>query len=170
MTSLTIDPPDGVRILRAGKHDVARVQSLLHALDRHLMEAGPDMFVPNPGGSRDEARLEGILDSSDAAIFLAVSGDEAVGLAVFVGRSIPAVCAPEARRIVDLDMLVVRERWRHQSITHSLIAAGRQFARALGAQAMTVGVQALNVPALRCYEAAGFSPVMHRLEAPIEAA
>lgn len=67
------------------------------------------------------------------------------------------------RRAVEVDNLVVRERWRGRGIGRGLMAASLAWARGQQASHLEVSVHDFNEAARRFYAAAGFALSIHRL-------
>ena len=67
------------------------------------------------------------------------------------------------RRVIEIDVVVVRADVHGQGIGRALIDAALAWARTRGAEAVEISVHAFNESALKAYAAAGFEMSVHRL-------
>lgn len=102
-----------------------------------------------------EARLGRIVNAEDAACFVAVVAGEPIGFAS--GRLEPsnAFCLVAGAQ---LGSLFVRPGHRGHGVGELLVDAFLKWARANGAERVTVSAFARNEGGLRFYERAGFEP------------
>ena len=94
---------------------------------------------------------------------VAEDGGEVVGLALLLTRPPSPFAGAVARKVIELDNLVVRAGRRGGSIGHRLLRAVTRWARAEGATHVEVGVHAFNRDARRFYESFGFVSSIDRL-------
>lgn len=138
--------------LSRGDHQRA-VVDLVDAYARDPMGGGQ----PLPDDVRN-ALIPGLRDHPTTLIFLAYSGNDAIGIAVcFVGFSTFA-----ARPLINIHDLAVLSAYRGQGVGRALLEAVEQKARRMDCCKLTLEVFENNHRARRSYEAAGFVQAMYQ--------
>ncbi|HLU65311.1 MAG TPA: GNAT family N-acetyltransferase [Kofleriaceae bacterium] len=140
-----------------GREDHARaVVALTDAYARDPMGNG----APLPEEIK-AALVPGLRRHPTTLVFLALRGDEPVGIATcFLGFSTFA-----ARPLVNVHDLAVLPATRGQGVGRRLLAAVEARARALGCCKVTLEVLENNTRARRLYESAGFAQGAYQAEA-----
>jgi ribosomal protein S18 acetylase RimI-like enzyme len=137
-------------VREAGADDAERIGAFLHSV---WEAAGPT--APGFSGATDEivdeiARPEAVrarLGGPDRRIFVAVSGDDAIGFAA------------TRREGEDLELagIVVRAEWAGRGIGSRLVGAVLDLARREGVAHVTVRTEIDNARAIGFYESTGFT-------------
>jgi ribosomal protein S18 acetylase RimI-like enzyme len=144
------DRVNGLRIVRADLEDPqhrAAVLAMTRAYARDPMGNGRDL----PEGVQ-EVLVDRLRAHPTTLIFLAVDGDEAVGIATcFLGFSTFA-----ARPLVNIHDIHVLREYQRRGVARSLLEAVEEEARELGCCKLTLEVLESNGPASALYEKLGF--------------
>jgi GNAT superfamily N-acetyltransferase len=143
--------------------DYDAMVALFDELDEFHRRARPDFFRGFGGPARTREQVAGWLVGPGSTVLVAEDGGEVVGLAVLLSRPPSSFAGAVARKVVELDNLVVRADRRGRSIGHRLLRATARWARAEGATHIEVGVHAFNRDARRFYESFGFVSSIDRL-------
>ncbi|HXW67289.1 MAG TPA: GNAT family N-acetyltransferase [Thermoplasmata archaeon] len=138
-----VDANGTVSIRRAVLADRARIVPLFGAYRQ---------FYERPSDPDRESRfLAGRLERGEAIVFLAEAGGEAIGFTLLY----PSFSSISLRRIYVLNDLFVRPEQRRRGVGAALLGAAREFARADGADYLTLETARDN-PAQRLYESLGW--------------
>lgn len=152
-------------IRRAHLDDHAACCALLEQVDRLHREALPWMFREAPREPRPAADFAAMLDSPEAAVFVADAGS-VVGVAMALLRSTPEHPLFQPRRYGLLDNLVIDAGWRGRGLGRALTAAFEDWALAQGAAWLEVNVYTFNADASGAYASMGYAPLSQRLRKP----
>ncbi len=126
--------------------DASKTLQMLNSYARHPMGSGKDLPTDVQGRV-----IEGLKATPTTRIFLAESGQVAVGIAVcFVGYS-----TFKAKPLVNIHDLHVDERYARQGIGSQLIDAVIEYGRQIDGCAITLEVRRDN-PARKLYTSKGF--------------
>ena len=149
---------DEVQIVEANLDDLTHQRAVLEMVDAYSMDAMGDGKPLSK-----EARsllLPGLRQHPTTLIFLALRGQEPVGIAVcFRGFSTFA-----ARPLMNIHDLAVLAGNRGQGISRRLLAAVEEKARKMGCCKLTLEVLEKNQRARKVYEAAGFGKPVYQEE------
>ena len=147
---MPIDPE--IRVLRADLDDPAHQLGVVETLRDYARDPfgqGKDLAT-----EVRERLLDGLKSTPTARVFLALAGEEAVGVAVcFVGFSTFL-----ARPLLNVHDLAVRPGRRGAGIGRALLAAVESAAREMGCGRITLEVRADNDRAKALYRKTGFAP------------
>jgi ribosomal protein S18 acetylase RimI-like enzyme len=137
-------PPAPVTVRPALAADVDRLVPLFGAYRAFYHE--------HPDPSRERRYLSERLDRGEAVVFLAEDRGRAVGFTLLY----PSYSSVSLRPIWVLNDLYVRPESRRGGVGGRLLVAAREFARASGAEYITLET-AVDNPAQRLYEAHGWT-------------
>lgn len=113
---------------------------VVEAKDRDILN-NPRTYILDPGG----------------AILLAVDGDEPIGVVSLVVMDAGTV---------ELAKMGVRPQAQGKGAGRMLVAAAIETARAMGATRVYIETNSMLGPALKLYQAAGFTPLKERVPSP----
>lgn len=153
-----------VTIRRARPSDLAGAQADVAALFAEDSGSRDATISRNWPGRHAGAWLEDQMTTERKVLLIA----ETTGQAGYLAGE---VLAPSAMRTVSVAVLVsmyVRPAFRGQGIGRSLAAAFRDWARAEGAERMSVTAYTANTDAIRFYQRLGFAPRETQLEATVD--
>lgn len=152
MQDLLSTDKGNIVLRRARPEDAAAYRELrLEALRTHPTAFGADYgeSARRPDNYWDE-RLQ--IDNEEEALFLAEYEGELIGM-TGIYRSL----SPRHRHQAMVWGVYVRDGWRGLRIAEALIRNCLEWARQKGVVIAKLGVEANNMPAIRCYERCGFS-------------
>ena len=149
-----------IRPAVAGDH--VELCELFDELDQLHRDARPDIFRKPAGDARSRADMAGLMAGQGGTILVADGGNGLVGAAVALLRT-PAHPLLVARKIVEIDNVVVRRRHRRHGIGRQLVAACIAWGKERGADDVEVGVHDFNAAAAAFYSALGFEMSVHWL-------
>ena len=147
--------------------DYDGVRALFAQLDGLHRERVPWMFRPPDREPRPPEHIEKLLSPGDAALLVAVEGNEVLGLITIALRALPdfPVFLKERRGVID--DLVVSPSQRRRGTATRLLRAAEAWVQRAGAPWLVLNVYDVNVEARAFYEAAGYAPYSTRLRKPI---
>ncbi len=143
--------------------DHAQLRDLFDELDAFHRNARPDIFRKSAGDARSRDDILALIAGDGGTILVADSGGSLLGLAVALLRSPRSHPLLVARKVVEIDNVVVRQAAQRQGIGRRLVLACVAWARQRGADDVEVGVHDFNSGAIAFYEAMGFEMSIHRL-------
>jgi diamine N-acetyltransferase len=139
------------------------LETLFEALDEHHRLALPHIFHTPTAARREQSWLEKRVAGPDSAILVAEGVDgQIIGLVVLVTRAIEASTVRDARRIVEIDELVVAAEARHLGVGSRLIQAAKNWAQARDISDLEVCAWSFNLEAIGFYKRVGFQPTVTR--------
>ena len=147
--------------------DHAQLCELFDELDAMHRTARPDIFRKSAGDARSRDDLTQLMAGDGGTLLVADSGGRLEGLAVVLlhaQRSHPLLIA---RKVVEIDNVVVRRAAQRTGIGRRLVLACVDWARQCGADDVEIGVHDFNTGAMAFYAAMGFEMSIHRLRRPL---
>ncbi|HUI95692.1 MAG TPA: GNAT family N-acetyltransferase [Xanthobacteraceae bacterium] len=154
-----------VRPAAAGDHP--QLCELFDELDALHRDARPDIFRKPAGDARSRDDIASLVAGEGGAILVADSGDRLLGVAVALLRHPRSHPLLIARKIVEIDNVVVRGVYQRQGIGRRLVAACVDWARQRGADDVEIAVHDFNIGAAAFYVALGFEMSVHLLRRPL---
>jgi ribosomal protein S18 acetylase RimI-like enzyme len=143
--------------------DIPSLIPLFEALDEQHRVALPEVFRKPVGKRREQSWFHQTIAGPDRGILVAESaGKKIIGLVVLVARSIPGNDVRDARRVVEIDQLVVGDGARHSGVGRSLFEASKTWAREQGISQLEVSAWSFNVEAIEFYRKLGFHRTIER--------
>jgi ribosomal protein S18 acetylase RimI-like enzyme len=144
-----------VREARAADYGaLSEVFSEIDALHRGSL---PHVFRAPDGPARSEEHLASVIADQNAAVLVAQSGAEIVGLVEVFLREAPEISIMVPRRFAVVDTLIVKEDFRRLGIGRALMQRAHQWAQARGASQVELTVWEFNSGAKAFYESLGYS-------------
>jgi ribosomal protein S18 acetylase RimI-like enzyme len=151
-----------VTIRRAGPGDVAALAAINHEVQALHRAARPDRYA-DPSVEAIAAAVRTQLAAPDAVVLVADRDGDVVGYAVVTRVDRPGHTYALPRRTAHVDQLGVAGRARRGGVGRALMAAVEAQARAWGAAAVTLDVQAFNPEAIAFYAALGYDTATLRM-------
>jgi len=140
-----------IRVLAADLGDPAQAEAVVRLVDGYARDP---MGGGEPLAADARARLlPGLRAEPGTRVWLAFSGDEAVGVAV----CFLSFCTFEARRLINVHDLAVAAGHRRRGVARRLLEAVEAGARALGCCRITLEVREDNAPARALYARFGMA-------------
>jgi len=155
--------PLAIRVRQASLRDYEELCALFDELDEIHRQARPDMFQPFPPPARTREQVARWLAQADSTVLVAQSEQGVVGLAVLLARPPSGFAGAVARKVIELDNLVVRADQRGRKIGRRLLAAVVEWSRQRRATHVEVAVHDFNRDAQRFYQSFGFASSVNRL-------
>jgi GNAT superfamily N-acetyltransferase len=143
--------------------DHAQLCELFDELDELHRNARPDIFRKPAGDARSRDDMAWLMDGEGGTILVADAGDRLLGVAVALLKNPPSHPLLVARKIVEIDNIVVRRRYHRQGIGSRLVTACVEWARQRGADEVEIAVHDFNIAAAAFYRALGFEMSVHLL-------
>ena len=147
----------------AVRGDHLQLCELFDELDALHRDARPDIFRKPAGDARSRDDISSLIAGDGGTLLVADAGDCLVGLAVALLRHPPSHPVLVARKIVEIDNVVVRRGYQRQGIGRRLVAACIDWGRQRGADDVEIAVHDFNVGAAAFYAALGFEMSVHLL-------
>ena len=155
-----------VRPARQGDHP--QLCELFDELDALHRAARPDIFRKPAGDARSRDDIASLVAGEGGTILVADAGDRLLGVAVALLRHPLSHPLLVARKIVEIDNVVVRDGYQRRGIGRRLVAACVDWARQRGADDVEIAVHHFNVEAAAFYAALGFEMSVHLLRRPLK--
>lgn len=144
-------------VLRADtQEDYEAVDALYAHVTRIHAQALPQFFRSIEGATLPQEFFAAILANEDAALFVAEQQGTIIGMIHCYIRTTPSIPIVVPRRFVQIEDLVVSERFRHQGIGQALIERAHQWTREKGLTEVELGVWEFNTSARALYEKLGY--------------
>ena len=147
----------------AAEGDHAQLCDLFDELDELHRKLRPDIFRKSAGDARSRDDLAALIAGEGGTILVADRGGRLLGLAVALLRSPRSHPLLVARKVVEIDNVVVHHAAQRQGIGRRLVLACIDWARQRGADDVEIGVHDFNTGAIAFYAAMGFEMSVHRL-------
>jgi GNAT superfamily N-acetyltransferase len=155
-----------IRVAR--RNDYAAYNQLIMEVDTlHASEAPRYFQVPEPPG-RDEDYFASFILDPRQIVFLAVQDGQVLGqihLELQQPGDLPILVKRVLVRVTDI---AVAAGHRRQGIGHALMDQAKAWARAQGAEELSLSVFAFNQAAARMYEAEGFRTIRSVMALPLD--
>ena len=155
--------PLAMRVRVASPRDYEALCSLFDELDEIHRQARPDLFTAFDGPARTREQIERWLAEPESTLLVAQSEEGVVGLAVLITRAPSGFAGAVARKVVEVDNLVVRADQRGRRVGRRLLSAAVEWSRQRRATHVEVCVHDFNRDAQRFYRSFGFAPSVDRL-------
>ncbi|WP_326822351.1 GNAT family N-acetyltransferase [Streptosporangium sp. NBC_01756] len=159
--------PHSIEIRSASVEDAALLAELNDSVHSVHVLHRPDVFRGGPAHDDLVPIFEAHLAREDARVLVALSSGRPVGyaLALIVDRPGDALMRP--RTFVVLEHLAVVAEAARSGVGTALLDAVRAVGGAAGCSHLVTDVWDGNKEAQAFYAAAGFAPMVHRLEQPL---
>ena len=152
-----------MRVRPATLRDYEAMCALFGELDEFHRLARPELFQAFGKPVRSQLQVARWLSEAGSTILVAENEEGVVGLAVLLTRPPSPFAGAVARKVIELDNLVVRGDQRGKKIGRRLLAACVEWVRDRKATHLEVAVHAFNRDARRFYEGFGFQPSIDQL-------
>ncbi|MBX4952757.1 GNAT family N-acetyltransferase [Rhizobium binae] len=141
---------------KATKHDFGQISELFSEVDALHRTERPDLFKFPDREARPIEYFEQLLEPAGNCVIVAESQGTILGMIVLMERFPSDNPLLVARKLVDIDTLVVREHARGVGVGRSLIFEALKWAKAIGATHVESTVYTFNEAASKAFLNAGF--------------
>jgi ribosomal protein S18 acetylase RimI-like enzyme len=152
-----------VQIRAATEDDVAAVAGLLATVTDLHAAVLPHIYRPVADEGQFADYIRGLMATAEQHVVVAERGGEIAGYVSFSRRPPSSVPFVIPHPTVNIDSVVVAERFQRQGIGAALVTWVHDWAAAHGISHIDLGVAAFNAAALRLYEKLGYTTVWHRM-------
>lgn len=160
---LSAPPPAGVEIRRAGAGDGEALAEMSDLIWR-LQTLSPVWTYTPPEQDTDLRQgYGGLVDDSEATVWLALQAGQALGFQVYYPGETAAGNLLVPERCVELSIAGTRPAARGRGIGPALTRHGLSHARAAGQRCALVDYRSTNLLASRFWPRQGFRPAVYRL-------
>jgi ribosomal protein S18 acetylase RimI-like enzyme len=153
----------GFLIREALPSDYDGLCQVFDEVDALHREGVPAVFQEPDGPIRSWEHVLRMLTDESAALFVAESGHQIVGLVVVLLREARGIPILVPRRYVQVETLAVREGYRRMGIGRALMERAHQWAQDSGVTEVQLGVWEFNQEAIAFYERLGYRTFMRRM-------
>lgn len=157
----------GFFIRMAEREDYEVLCELFEEADAYHREALPRMFQKPEGPPRSLAFVCSVLADEDAALVVADSDGQLIGLSMAFIRSTPDIPIIVPRRYAVVDDVVVRRASRRSGVGRAMMERVYEWAMDKGAGEIELNVWEFNEGAIAFYEELGYKTATRRLSKPI---
>jgi diamine N-acetyltransferase len=151
----------GVRL--ASRSDYEQLLPIYADVDELHLRNLSQVFQKPEESLRSEEYFDRILDSADAAIFVAVHSEDIVGFISVCSKDAPDHPAMVPRKYAEIDTMAVMEQWRDRGIGRLLLAQARDWAVSRGAAQIELNVWEFNSGAIEFYERCGYTTTSRKM-------
>lgn len=139
--------------------DLPVIEAFVAAIQEHERQLVPELRAGAEIAADYAAHIVARAQSSGGVLILAKDGIEAIGFAcAWMDSDDDPLLAAAHRDHAYVSDLFVHVEWRGRGIAQRLLGEIEQVMRARGCTRLCITAKAANIPALRCYEAAGLRP------------
>ena len=150
-------------IREANPEDYEGLCEVFAEVDSLHREALPQVFREPDGPARTKEYISGIIADENAALFVAQSDNQIIGLVHILLREAPDIPIMVPRRYAVIDSLAVKEGSRRSGIGRALMERAHQWARDQGAIQVELNVWEFNEGAIAFYEKLGYSTASRKM-------
>ncbi|MDM5155527.1 N-acetyltransferase [Bacillus sp. DX1.1] len=152
-------------IREATLHDFEAVARLTQQVQKLHAERRPDIYAVTTN-ALDPKYYEEIIDSEESKVFVMEEESDGDIIAYSLLKIVqsPNLDIYMNRKVVDMYHLSVDQRYRGQGIGEQLIEHAVSYTKETEADALELGVYAVNEEALSFYKKQGFKPKIYRME------
>jgi len=111
--------------------------------------------------------LHGLMESPDAAVFVAEDTRQIVGFIILKVQDAPAIPILHPRRTAFVDVVAVDAAERNRGIGTALMNTAVIWGRARGAESLELKVFEVNAPAIDVYQRLGMQTVSRLMSRPL---
>jgi len=153
----------GVGIRLASRSDYERLLPLYEDVDELHLRNLSQIFQKPEESIRSEEHFDQIFDSADAAIFVALHGEDIIGFISVFSKDAPDHPIMVPRKYATIDTMAVAERWRGRGIGRMLLAHAHDWAASHGATQIELNVWEFNCGAIEFYERCGYTTASRKM-------
>jgi ribosomal protein S18 acetylase RimI-like enzyme len=157
-----------ITIRAATAQDHEAICQILEEVDLLHREKLPHIYRKPDGPAREQDYFLGLLADEDHALLVAEADAEPVGFAHVSVRDTPPIPLLVPRRVAMVDDVVVKSDHRRAGLGRALMERAHQWARAKGASEVQLTVYEFNQPAVRFYQALGYTVSTHQMSRGLE--
>lgn len=154
-------------IREGNQKDYKGISEVFGEVDSLHRKALPHIFREPVGPARTEEFISLIISDENAALFVAETDGQIIGLAQVMIRKTPPIPIMVPRRYAVLENLVVRDGYRRLGIGTSLLERAHQWALSKEASQIESNVWECNEEAIVFYRKQGYSTARRWISRPL---
>ncbi len=147
----------------ATKEDYRGICDVFTELDSVHHELLPEVYCETQGPARSEEYIFSIIDNEEAAIFVAESDKEIIGLVHIYIQETPPLPIVVPQRYSMIDNLIVKSKFRHSDAGRILIEKAHEWSSGKGVKQVALVIWEFNRGAIEFYEKIGYRTVSRRM-------
>ncbi|MEQ8172481.1 MAG: GNAT family N-acetyltransferase [Candidatus Eremiobacterota bacterium] len=147
----------------ATKEDYRGICDVFTELDSVHHELLPEVYRESQGPARSEEYIFSIIDNEEAAIFVAESDKEIIGLVHIYIQETPPLPIVVPQRYSMIDNLIVKSKFRHSDAGRILIEKAHEWSSDKGVKQVALVIWEFNRGAIEFYEKIGYRTVSRRM-------
>jgi ribosomal protein S18 acetylase RimI-like enzyme len=147
----------------ATKEDYKGICDIFTELDSVHHELLPEVYCETTGPARSEEYIFSIIDNEEAAIFVAESKEEIIGLVHIYIQNTPPIPIVVPQKYSMIDNLIVKREFRHSDAGRILIEKAHEWSLSKGIKQVALVIWEFNRGAIEFYEKLGYSTVNRRM-------
>jgi diamine N-acetyltransferase len=153
---------------KATEQDHDALAKLYDDLNLLHSNALPQIFVTPPVTPQNLEYVRAILKNKNAALFVAQSGGEIIGLIQLLIRESPDIPISIKRQYVYVEDICVKQEYRRSSAGKMLMKSAEEWALKKGISQIELNVWDFNRKAIAFFNSIGYSPAHHIMWKKIE--
>lgn len=150
-------------IREANQEDYEGLCEVFAEIDTLHRKALPHVFREPDGPARTKEFICGIIGDENAALFVAESDGQIMGLVQILVREATDIPILVPRRYAVIDNLAVKREFHHSGVGRALMERAHRWARDEGVTQVQLSVWEFNKGAIAFYEKLGYRPVIRRM-------
>ncbi len=154
-------------IRRATQKDYKEISEVFEEVDSLHRKTLPHIFREPDRPARTEEFLSSIISDENAALFVAETNDQIIGLVHVLIRQTPPIPIMVPRRYAVLEDLAVKNGYRRLGVGTSLLERGHQWALSRELSQIESNVWEFNKEAIAFYERQGYSTSRRWISRPL---
>jgi len=147
----------------ANQEDYEELCEVIAEVDALHCEAVPHVYRPPDGPARSKDYIASVIADDNAALFVAQSDGEIVGLIQILVREAPEIPIMVPRRYAVINTLAVKRGFRRLGVGRALIERAHRWAQEKGATQGELSVWEFNGGAIAFYEKLGYRTASRRM-------
>ncbi len=154
-------------IREATQNDYDGISEVFEEVDSLHRKALPHIFREPDGWARTEEFVFSIISDENAALFVAETNDQIIGLVHVLIRKTPPIPIMVPRRYAVLENLAVRNGYRHLGVGTSLLERAHQWALGNELNQIESNVWEFNEEAIAFYRKQGYATSRRWISRPL---
>ena len=154
-------------IKKATQKDYKGISEVFEEIDSLHRKALPHIFGETNGPARTEEFISSIISDENAALFVAETNDQIIGLVHVLIRQTPPIPIMVPRRYAVLENLAVKNGYRRLGVGTSLLERAHQWALSRELSQIESNVWEFNEEAIAFYERQGYTTSRRWISRPL---
>ena len=154
-------------IRKGSQKDYKGISEVFEKIDSLHRKALPYVFREFDGPARTEEFISSIISDENAALFVAETNDQIIGLVHILIRQTPPIPIMVPRRYAVLENLAVKNGYRRLGVGTSLLERAHQWALSRELSQIESNVWEFNEEAIAFYERQGYTTSRRWISRPL---